>query len=280
MFSIGQSSMSKAAFFNGAKFTNFVRGIANLGFLQPAEGSTAYVRRVGRGASSGRGKTSGRGHKGQKARGSVPVWMEGGQTPYFKRFPMTGFNRAHRKIYHELNLERIQTFWDNGRIPLKEGETLTIKVMRDSGLITGNLKDGVKILANGKNDYNVPLSVEASKASDSAIKIIEGLNQTFTSRYFTKLSLKAHVDPDYFLLRKGYVPIPARPTHKRDIKYYSNPDKRGYLLNDRSLLLDHMGRPTHARVVKKSKTTFKDLLDAASTSRIESTQKRVRLADL
>ncbi|RLV90387.1 54S ribosomal protein L10 mitochondrial [Spathaspora sp. JA1] len=279
MFGISQLSMSRAIFGNGAKFVNFVR-LTHLGSLQPAEGSTHYERRVGRGASSGRGKTSGRGHKGQKARGSVPVWMEGGQTPYFKRFPMTGFRRAHRRIFHELNLDRIQNFWDNGRIPLNEGETLTIKVMRDSGLITGNLKDGVKILANGKEDYSVPLSIEASKASDSAIKIIEGLNQTFTAKFFNKLALKSHVDPDYFLLRKGYLPLQARPTHKRDIAYYSNPDKRGYLLKDRSLLLDHVGGARNVRAVRKTKVSFKDLVSTASTTRPESTQRRISLSEL
>ena len=43
--------------------------------------------RVGRGRGSGCGKTSGRGQKGQKARGSVRLGFEGGQTPLQKRLP-------------------------------------------------------------------------------------------------------------------------------------------------------------------------------------------------
>ena len=36
--------------------------------LQPAEGSTHKIKRVGRGRSSGRGKTSCRGHNGEGQR--------------------------------------------------------------------------------------------------------------------------------------------------------------------------------------------------------------------
>lgn len=239
------------------------RNASYLGNLEAFSGAVKAYKRVGRGPASGKGKTAGRGQKGQKARGKVPLWLEGGQTPYYKRFPITGFARPHKKEYHEVNLVRIQQMWNEGRIPLQEGETLTIKVMRECGVITGALKDGVRLLGKGASNYNVPLNVETSQASATAIDAIRKTGFSYTAVYFTELSLQAHVYPDRFLLKKGYVPLPARPLHKRDIAYYSNPDKGGYLLKDRSLLLDHMGARTQQRKTRSS--TMDVLLLTAST---------------
>ena len=125
---------------------------SHLGTLQPFEGAVSSYKRLGRGQASGLGKTAGRGQKGQKARGKVPRWFEGGQTPFYKRFQIIGFKRPHKKVYNELNLERIQIFWDNNRIPLQPGELLTIQKMRQFGIITGSVKDGVKVLGNGKEE--------------------------------------------------------------------------------------------------------------------------------
>ncbi|PSK74869.1 ribosomal protein L15 [Candidozyma auris] len=219
---------------------NQSRGVAQLGNLAPFEGAVKGYKRVGRGQGSGLGKTSGRGQKGQKARGKVPRWFEGGQTPYFKRFPIIGFKRPHKREYNDLNLDRIQEFWNSGRIPLKEGETLDYKVMRDCGLVTGSIKDGVKLLGNGKETYNVPLNVEATRASIGAINAVENTGHSYTSVYRTKLGLRAFLNPDRFLLRKGYVPLQARPMHKRDIKYYSDPERRGYLLKHPEIFLDQV----------------------------------------
>lgn len=241
-----------------------LRTLSYLSKLAPNEGATTAYKRLGRGPAS-KGQKSGRGQKGQKARGKVPHWLEGGQTPYYKRFPIVGFKRPHRRHLNDLNLERIQEFWNAGRIPLKAGETLTIRIMRECGLVTGSLRDGVKVLGVGKQEYNVPLKIEANRASEDAIAAIEAAGGEFTAQYFTKLSLQAHVFPERFLLKKGYVPLPARPTHRRDIEYYANPDKRGYLLKDRLLLLDHMKleKLTGVRSLKK-RSALELQLDAAS----------------
>lgn len=237
-----------------------------LGYLQPNEGSTTSYKRLGRGPASGKGKTAGRGQKGQKARGKVPRLFEGGQTPYWKRFPITGFKRPYRKEYHELNLNRIQEFWNHNRIPLEKGETLTIQVMKQCGLITGTMKDGVKILGKSISDefYDVPLNIEASKASKSAISKIEKTGSTYTSIYYTKLGLRAHLDPESFLLKKGYVPLQARPVHKRDINYYTNPEKKGYLLKDTSLLLEHLNAGSTRKVTVR-RNALDTQLENAST---------------
>lgn len=243
------------------------RGFARLGDLAPFEGAVKAYKRVGRGQASGLGKTSGRGQKGQKARGKVPRWFEGGQTPYFKRFPIIGFKRPHAREYNDLNLEKVQHFWEMGRIPLKEGETLDYKVMRECGLVTGSMKDGVKLLGNGKETYNVPLNVEATRASIGAINAVEKAGYTYTSVYRTKLGLRAFLDPNRFLLKKGYVPLQARPTHKRDIKYYSDPERRGYLLKDTLIMLDQIKelQSSNAKSKKKvTKTTLERQLENAS----------------
>lgn len=279
MFNIGQSFKLKA--FSGSSLLTSFRNISYLGKLEPFEGAVTQYKRLGRGPASGKGKTSGRGQKGQKARGKVPKWYEGGQTPFYKRFPIIGFKRPHRKIYHDINLERIQDFWNTGRIPLYPGETLTIKVMKDCGIISGTLKDGAKILANGKEDYNVPLSIEASKASLSAIRAIENLDQKFTAVYHSELGLKAHVDPDYFYLRKGYLPLQARPTHRRDIGYYSNPEKRGYLLENKSILLDHMGQESSSRRNVRKSELAKQLESASNKTSSDFAQSsEISVADL
>lgn len=256
---------SRFSGFNG--FINQIRNSSYIGFLKPNEGAVTSYKRLGRGASSGLGKTSGRGQKGQKARGSVPRWLEGGQTPYYKRFPIIGFKRPHRREYNDINLEQILEFWAKNRIPLQAGDTLTIKVMRESGMITGSLKDGVKILSRGADIYNVPLNIEASQGSELAIKTVENLGHKFTARYFTKLSLHSHVNPDRFILKKGYVPLSPRPIHRRDIEYYSNPEKRGYLLEDTSLLLDYMKSEKKSYVKAGKRTSLERQSDGASKKR-------------
>ncbi|KAI5964796.1 MRPL10 [Candida pseudojiufengensis] len=268
-----------------------LRTQTNLGSLSPNEGSTQGYKRLGRGPSSNKGKTSGRGQKGQKARGKVPIWMEGGQTPYFKQMPMVGFKNHHNaKQFHELNLSKIQDFWENNRIPLQRGETLTIKIMKDCGLITGTLKDGVKILGNNllNKKYNVPLNIEASKATEQAIiKIEKDAKMSFTARYFSKLGLRAFVNPSYFLLRKGYVPLQARPISQKDITFYSNQKNRGYLEKDSSILLDHLAKAKEelktTKPKKKSTSKFKSLteqLKEASSINFKPTNNTISVKEL
>lgn len=242
-----------------------IRYSSYLGYLKHPEGANKRYKRLGRGPASGKGKTAGRGQKGQKARGSVPFLFEGGQTPFFKRFPIVGFKRPHAKVYNLLSMARIQDFWDNDRIKLNPGELLTIHVMRKCGLITGTMRDGVKLMGYGGEKYNVPLDVEASKATEYAIECVQNAGQKYTSVYHTKLGLRAHLNPDYFILKKGYVPLQARPTHKKDIAYYSNPDKCGYLLKNPAMFLDQIsvGQQSHVKKEVK-KTSLQRMLEIAT----------------
>ena len=231
------------------------RQLSILGQLQPSDGSTKSYKRLGRGPSSGKGKTSGRGQKGQKARGKVKSWFEGGQTPIYKLFPKIGFTNVTSLELSELNLDKIMWFHKKGRLILEPGEVLDMKKMKDLGLVTGSIKHGVKVLADGKQYFNLPIKIEASRASKEAIKAIESAGGEFTARYFNKLGLRAHLSPDWFLNNRGRLPLQARPTKRKDIDYYSRPEKRGYLVKENHPLLQQIqGAKTggHAGLFKRS----------------------------
>ncbi|EGK09762.1 50S ribosomal protein L15 [Desmospora sp. 8437] len=127
--------------------------------LKPAPGSRKVRNRVGRGMASGNGKTSGRGQKGQKARsgGGVRPGFEGGQNPIYRRLPKRGFTNINRKEYALVNLETLNRF--------EEGTVVTPELLKETGVVK-NLKDGLKVLANG--DLKVKLTVKAHKFSKSA----------------------------------------------------------------------------------------------------------------
>lgn len=82
----------------------------NLSNLQPAEGSTHKIKRVGRGRSSGRGKTSCRGHngEGQRSGSSAKRGFEGGQMPSYRRLPkLKGFQVYKKPFAAEINVGRL-----------------------------------------------------------------------------------------------------------------------------------------------------------------------------
>jgi len=134
--------------------------------LQPAAGSTAAPKRLGRGVGSGLGKTSGKGHKGAKARsgGGKRPGFEGGQMPLYRRVPKRGFHNIYRIEYATVNVGRLEIF--------ENGTTVTAETLKEAGLIS-KVMDGVKILGNG--ELTKKLTVEAAKFSDSAKEKIEAL---------------------------------------------------------------------------------------------------------
>ena len=132
--------------------------------LQPAEGSTFKVKRVGRGIGSGNGKTSGKGHKGQNARsgGGVRPGFEGGQMPLYRRLPKRGFNNIFAKNYVTINVEELERF--------ENGTEVTAALLKETGVISKVL-DGVKIL--GRGELTKKLNVKVAKFSASAAEKIE-----------------------------------------------------------------------------------------------------------
>lgn len=262
------------------------RSVSMMGRLTPTQDSKNRVRRVGRGPGSGLGKTSGRGQKGQKARGSVPNWFEGGQTPLWKLFPKRGFYRHQKLELNELKLGRIQEFYDKGKLDfLAEGETLTMKHMKDCGLITGSMKDGVVILGDAAK-YTAPIKIESTKASQPAMETIKQAGGEFTAAYYSRgLGFRAHHSPDWFLENKGYVPIRARPIARRDIVFYSDAEKNGYLADSDYVKQITVGGSKAKKVFKKTALDLEVEEAAKSDSTIAAAQsfannKVVSFADL
>ncbi len=133
--------------------------------LKPNIGSKKNRKRVGRGYGSGTGKTSGRGTKGQNARagGGVPLWHQGGDTPYYRRMPKKpGFKNFNRVEYQEVNLEYLSAF--------RKGSEITPEILREVDLIN-TLSRPVVIL--GRGELKKPLKVKAHRFSKKAKEKIE-----------------------------------------------------------------------------------------------------------
>jgi large subunit ribosomal protein L15 len=136
--------------------------------LKPARGATRRRKRVGRGNASGTGKTSGRGQKGQRARGSIPAWFEGGQMPIQRRVPKWGgFTKRGRVEYSVVNLGKLDDIFD-------AGGTVTPEVLRDRGLVRKGRP--VKVLAQG--DITKALTVRAHRFSKQARDKIQAAGGT------------------------------------------------------------------------------------------------------
>ncbi|MBL7052400.1 MAG: 50S ribosomal protein L15 [Candidatus Marinimicrobia bacterium] len=135
----------------------------NLSNLKYAQGSRKNSKRLGRGHGSGTGATSGRGHKGYGSRSGSKsgLKMEGGQIPYFKRFPKRGFTNIFRTEYQVVNLDRLNHL---------EAKTIDIDTLHSLGLIRYQNKP-VKILGDG--DISSEKEIFANAFSKSAISKIE-----------------------------------------------------------------------------------------------------------
>jgi large subunit ribosomal protein L15 len=130
-------------------------------------------KRVGRGEGSGNGKTAGRGHKGAKSRAgySRRASYEGGQLPWFQRFPKRGFsNAAFKKHFHVINLKVIEERFDDGATIDLES-LAAIRLIRDTQL-------PLKVL--GEGELTKKFKVTAAKFSASARKKIEAAGGSCT----------------------------------------------------------------------------------------------------
>ncbi|CAK7214294.1 YmL10 [Sporothrix bragantina] len=221
------------------------RNASILSSLRDNPGAHQKRIRVGRGPSAGKGKTSGRGHKGQGQHGKVKPWFQGGQTPLIKTWGKKGFVNHRADVMSEVNLDRLQAFIDAGRIDASQPIT-PIELIR-SGLV-GTVRDGIKILARGKEDLRTPVTLLVSRASAGAIDAIEAAGGKVTTRYFTKQSIKWLLEGKSEITDKP-LPVGAEfveeavaklraaphlrrlpdPTSRWDIEYYRDPAHRGYL---------------------------------------------------
>ena len=128
-------------------------------------------KRLGRGRGSGVGKTSGRGHKGAGSRSgySRRASSEGGQMPYFRRIPKSGFTNANFKVrYWIANLGDIVAHPD-----FAKGGDIDAKALVKAGLIR-DTKRPLKVLGGlGESDsLSVKFKVTAARVSDKARKLV------------------------------------------------------------------------------------------------------------
>jgi large subunit ribosomal protein L15 len=133
--------------------------------LRPNQGAKKNRKRVGRGTSSGYGKTAGRGMNGQNSRagGGVPLWHQGGDTPYYRRMPKKpGFKNFNRVEFQEVNLEYLSQF--------RKDSEVTPEKLREVELIN-TLSKPVVIL--GRGELKKPLKVKAHRFSRKAVEKIE-----------------------------------------------------------------------------------------------------------
>ena len=175
------------------------------------------AKRVGRGIGSGRGKTAGRGHNGQKSRSGTSglQGFEGGQTPLAFRTPKRGFYNPFRRTYAPLNLDKLQQWVDLGR--LDPSSVITMKHLRDSGAVSRQVHDGVKLLGGGGTRAlrrDTPLHVQVVQCSATARKAIEATGGSVTTVYYNKLGLRALLKPEAFAKKGRLIPRPARPPPK------------------------------------------------------------------
>ncbi|MFN0107624.1 MAG: 50S ribosomal protein L15 [Blastocatellia bacterium] len=134
--------------------------------LKAPEGATHKKKRLGRGQGSGLGKTSGRGNKGQKSRSgySRKRGFEGGQMPLHRRLPKRGFTNIFKREWAEVNLARLEEFFE-------AGATVTPDALVEKGLVRKSLKASIAVL--GKGDLSKSLSISVHRFSESAKKKIE-----------------------------------------------------------------------------------------------------------
>jgi len=136
-------------------------------------GARSFGKRVGRGIGSGKGKTGGRGVKGQKSRTGVRIkGFEGGQMPIHRRLPKRGFANIFALDLNEVNLGRVQTAIDKGR--LDAGKPVTAETLVAAGVLN-RAQDGVRLLGGGELKAKVAFEVHgASKSAAAAVEKLGG----------------------------------------------------------------------------------------------------------
>ncbi|MBU1228122.1 MAG: 50S ribosomal protein L15 [Actinobacteria bacterium] len=135
--------------------------------LKPAPGSKQAKTRVGRGEGGHRGKTAGRGTKGSKARGSIPAWFEGGQTPIYRQLPkLKGFKNPNKEYFALVNVDKLNGF--------RKGSTVGPDELRSQGLV--KKRGRVKVL--GEGELTKELTVRAHAFSVGAVEKIKAAGGT------------------------------------------------------------------------------------------------------
>ena len=133
-------------------------------------------KRLGRGFGSGvGGHTVGRGQKGQKTRGIIPLWFEGGQLPLVRRTPFIKGKHRFQVIKDQptaVNFDLLSKHFEDKSVV----DTLSIaKALKVSDKVA---KYGFKIIATGKLTKALEVKVAASAGAIKAILASGGTHAT------------------------------------------------------------------------------------------------------
>ena len=153
----------------------------------------------------------------------------------------------------KINLNRIQYWINAGR--LDPTQPITLKELTESRCIH-SVKDGVKLLARGKEELTSPINIIVSRASADAIDSVEKAGGTVTTRFYSKFAiqkiLKGDMDPINSLQsritmspestlgaestaeamvaeKKRFRYRLPDPTSRKHLEYYRDSAHRGYL---------------------------------------------------
>ncbi|KAF8582641.1 ribosomal protein L15 [Ramaria rubella] len=221
--------------------------------LKPALRSTFNQKRVGRGQGSGYGGTSGRGHNGQKSRsgnGKPKAGFEGGQTSIIKRFPKRGFINQNARTWAPINLDRLQSWIDQGRLTFSRKNPITARELLHSGCVH-DTHDGIKVLGDGASQLKTPIHIIASRASKSAIRAIEDKGGSVFCKHYNALGLRDCLRGDTHRLN-------AAPTRKTDIIWYTNWANRGYLSKEAVFRMHPAVKEKRAKELSKQLNRYRD----------------------
>lgn len=129
-------------------------------------------KRVGRGPGSGKGfHTTGRGQKGQKSRGKIPSWFEGGQLPLIRRTP---FIKGKTRFGPLKSKPVIVTLTQLNRFPA--GSTIDAETILKSYNISPKAVAtcGMKLVATGRLDKALKVKLNMSASAKKAIETAKG----------------------------------------------------------------------------------------------------------
>jgi len=188
-------------------------------------GAKKKKRRRGRGD-----KTAGKGHKGQGQQGTGPyLGFEGGQSPFYRNAPKHHMpSHAHKLQFATLNLNRIQYFIDCGRID--PSKPITFNILKQTKLITGDSKDGVRLLGEGHTWFQGKIDIEVTRASQAAIAAVERNGGSVKCVWHDPVTLQHKMSATPSKNFRHVPPVTKRPSEKL-LLYYANPYNRGYLAN-------------------------------------------------
>jgi len=161
--------------------------------LTDNKGARKARTRVGRGPASGKGRTGGRGMNGQKSRSGVSGIraFEGGQMPLYMRLPKRGFKKPNRAKFAELNIGRLQTAIDAGKIDADK--KIDVAALVEAGVLR-RAYGGVRLLGVGKMTAKV--NIEAAHATAGAKTAIEKAGGSVTISKPAKPETKADAKAD------------------------------------------------------------------------------------